>query len=94
MENGEAGIRVNMINPDGVFENSGLWARIKKNRAKTYGIPTHRLESYYQERNLMKVKVTPEDVAEGAFFLISKRSSKTTGCILTVDGGLKEAFPR
>jgi NAD(P)-dependent dehydrogenase (short-subunit alcohol dehydrogenase family) len=42
----------------------------------------------------MKAAVLPDDVAEAAAFLISRKSSKTTGCILTVDGGLKEAFPR
>ena len=36
----------------------------------------------------------PEDVAEAVSFFVSQRSSKTTGCILTVDGGLREAFPR
>ena len=34
------------------------------------------------------------DVAEAVSFFVSPRSAKTTGCILTVDGGLREAFPR
>jgi NAD(P)-dependent dehydrogenase (short-subunit alcohol dehydrogenase family) len=36
----------------------------------------------------------PEDVAEAVCFFVSQRAAKTTGCILTVDGGLREAFPR
>lgn len=94
IENGEFGVRVNIVNPDGVFEGSGLWRAIRGARAKTYGLAPSRLESYYQQRNLLKAKVLPEDVAEAVCFLVSRRSAKTTGCILTVDGGLREAFPR
>jgi enoyl-[acyl-carrier-protein] reductase (NADH) len=52
------------------------------------------IEEFYRQRNLLKVRVFPEDVAEAVTFLASDRSAKTTGCILTVDGGLREAFPR
>ncbi|OGW89250.1 MAG: hypothetical protein A3A73_00365, partial [Omnitrophica bacterium RIFCSPLOWO2_01_FULL_50_24] len=94
IENGEYGIRANIVNPDGVFEDSGLWEHIGGDRAKSYGISRHRLEDYYRNRNLLKTRVFPQDVAESVAFLISTKSAKTTGCILTVDGGIKEAFPR
>jgi NAD(P)-dependent dehydrogenase (short-subunit alcohol dehydrogenase family) len=94
IECGEFGIRVNMINPDGVFEDSGLWETIGPNRAQSYGLEPEKLADFYKNRNLMKIAVLPSDVAESAAFLLSKKSSKTTGCILTVDGGVKEAFPR
>ncbi len=94
IENGEHGIRVNLVNPDGVFEGSGLWKAIGADRAKTYRIPPRDLERYYQQRNLLKARVLPADVAEAVCFLISQRAAKTTGCMLTVDGGLREAFPR
>lgn len=94
IENGEAGIRVNVVNPDGVFEGSGLWQAIGADRARTYGLAPSRLQDYYQHRNLLKVRVLPQDVAEAVCFFVSPRSAKTTGCILTVDGGLREAFPR
>ena len=86
--------RVNIVNPDGVFEGSGLWEAIRASRAKTYRVPPDRLETLYQQRNLLKVRILPEDVAEAVGFLVSQRSAKTTGCILTVDGGVREAFPR
>lgn len=94
IENGEFGIRVNVVNPDGVFDGSGLWKAIGPSRAKTYRLRPQALESYYQQRNLLKTRVLPEDVAEAVTFFVSRRSAKTTGCILTVDGGLREAFPR
>lgn len=42
----------------------------------------------------MKQTVTPADQAEAVFLLLSNRLSKTTGQILSVDGGLHEAFLR
>ncbi len=95
IEGGEFGVRANIVNPDGIFEGSGLWSsEIRKDRAKSYKIPLNRLEDYYRNRNLLKAKVSPEDVAGTVFFLASDLSSKTTGCTVTVDGGVKEAFPR
>ncbi len=94
IEGAPFGIRSNMINPDGVFKDSGLWAKIKKDRAKTFGISEAGLEEHYRKRNLLQVRVEPEDIAENVLFLASHRSSKTTGAILPVDGGLREAFPR
>ncbi|MBI4353861.1 MAG: bifunctional rhamnulose-1-phosphate aldolase/short-chain dehydrogenase [Candidatus Omnitrophica bacterium] len=94
IENGEHGVRVNIVHPDGVFDGSGLWKTIGPDRAKTYRLPPDQLEAYYQQRNLLKARVTPSDVAEAVCFLLSQRSAKTTGCVLTVDGGLREAFPR
>lgn len=94
IENGEVGIRVNIVNPDGVFDGSGLWRQIAPARAKTYGLKSNELEEHYRQRNLLKTRILPDDVAEAVCFFISQRSAKTTGCILTVDGGLREAFPR
>ncbi len=95
IEGAERGVRVNMVSPDGVFENSGLWSvEVRAERAKAHGIPVERIESFYAQRNLLKRSITPADVAEAVVFLASDRSSKTTGAILPVDGGLKDAFPR
>ena len=89
------GVRVNMLSPDAVFKDSGLWSeQVRQERASTHGIAPDQIEEFYRTRNLLKAQVRPEDVAEAALFLASDRSSRTTGCILTVDGGLREAFPR
>jgi len=88
-------VRVNMVNPDGVFQESGLWSKeIREERAKAHGIPIGKLEDFYAQRNLLKTKIYPGDVAEAVLFFASDRSAKTTGAILPVDGGVREAFPR
>ncbi len=95
IENGAYGIRSNIINPDAVFQDSGLWsAELREERARAHGIPVAELEEFYRQRNLLQAFITPGDVAEAALFLASDRSAKTTGCIITVDGGVSEAFPR
>ena len=88
-------IRVNIVNPDGVFESSGLWSpEIRAERARAHGIRVDQVEDFYIQRNLLKSRILPEDVAEAVLFFASERSAKTTGSILPVDGGLREAFPR
>jgi rhamnulose-1-phosphate aldolase/alcohol dehydrogenase len=95
IENGEYGIRCNVVNPDAVFQGTGLWSReIREHRAKAHGIGIDEIEEFYRQRNLLKVTVTPADVAETVLFLASERSSKTTGAMIQVDGGVREAFPR
>jgi rhamnulose-1-phosphate aldolase/alcohol dehydrogenase len=95
LEGGPFGIRSNIINPDAVFEGSGLWsAELRQNRARAQGIRTDQLEEYYQARNLLGLEVRAEDVAEAALYFAAERSSRTTGAMLPVDGGLREAFPR
>ena len=95
IENGEYGIRVNVINPDAVFRDSNLWSpEMREQRAHAHGISVEDLEEFYRQRNLLKTSITAEDVAEAAFYFASDRSAKTTGAMLPVDGGLREAFPR
>ena len=95
LEGGEFGIRANMLNPDAVFGPSNLWSdELREERARSYGISSSELEEHYRRRSLLGVEVTAEDVAESALFLASDRSSKTTGCMLPVDGGVREAFPQ
>jgi NAD(P)-dependent dehydrogenase (short-subunit alcohol dehydrogenase family) len=95
IENGEAGIRVNILHPDAVFRGTNLWSReVREQRARVHGIAVDEIEDFYRKRNMLQVAVTPEDVAEAALFFASDRSSRTTGATLAVDGGVREAFPR
>jgi NAD(P)-dependent dehydrogenase (short-subunit alcohol dehydrogenase family) len=95
IENGEYGIRCNVVNPDAVFQGSGLWSQeVRQQRAQAHGISVDELEDFYRQRNLLKERITADDVAEAVLFLASDRSAKTTGAMLPVDGGLRDAFPR
>jgi rhamnulose-1-phosphate aldolase/alcohol dehydrogenase len=95
LEGAAYGIRSNMVNPDAVFAGSGLWSpEVREQRAKAQGIDPAEIEEHYRKRNLLQVEVTAADVAEAALFYASDRSAKTTGSMLPVDGGLREAFPR
>jgi len=95
LEGAPHGIRSNIVNPDAVFQDSKLWSDdVRRQRATAQGIAVEELEDFYRKRNLLGVRILPEDVAEAALFLASDRSAKTTGCTLTVDGGVREAFPR
>jgi len=53
-----------------------------------------KLSQFYAQRTLTKQSILPADQAEAIFLLVSQRLAKTTGQILTVDGGLAEAFLR
>ena len=95
LENGQYGIRVNVVNPDAVFQGSQLWSeQLRQERAAAHGVTVAGLEEFYQQRNLLKAKVFAEDVAETVLFLASNRAAKTTGAMIPVDGGVREAFPR
>jgi enoyl-[acyl-carrier-protein] reductase (NADH) len=84
-----------MVNPDAIFEGSGLWSdEVKRQRAESYQVAVNDLEDFYRQRNLLRAKVTGEDVAEAVLWLATDRSGKTTGAMIPVDGGVREAFPR
>jgi rhamnulose-1-phosphate aldolase/alcohol dehydrogenase len=95
LEGGSHGIRSNIVNPDAVFRDSKLWSEdVRRERARAQGISVDDLEDFYRKRNILARPILPEDVAEAVLFLASDRSAKTTGCTITVDGGVKDAFPR
>ncbi len=98
-------VRVNGVAPATVVQGSAMFPRdrVIGSLAK-YSIPyqdhepteslVKKLAQFYADRTLTKSPITPADQAEAYFILVSQRLSKTTGQIITVDGGLHEAFLR
>jgi rhamnulose-1-phosphate aldolase/alcohol dehydrogenase len=98
-------VRVNGVAPATVVQGSAMFPRerVIGSLAK-YDIPykesetdeslTEKLAQFYADRTLTKSPITPADQAEALYLLLSDRLSKTTGQIITVDGGLHEAFLR
>ena len=98
-------VRVNGVAPATVVQGSAMFPRdrviaslAKYNIAYTEQESddslTTKLARFYADRTLTKAPITPADQAEAYFIWFSDRLSKTTGQILTVDGGLHEAFLR
>ncbi len=98
-------VRVNGLAPATVVEGSAMFPRDRVISSLTkYDIPfseyeatealRDKLSAFYAERTLTKSPITLADQAEAAYLLASSKLSKTTGQIISVDGGLPEAFLR
>jgi NAD(P)-dependent dehydrogenase (short-subunit alcohol dehydrogenase family) len=95
LEGAEAGIRVNVVNPDAVLRGSKIWSgEWLDQRASTYKTDKDGLEEMYRQRSMLKRSVYPEDIAEAVYFFASALSAKSTGNILNVDAGNVQAFTR
>lgn len=99
-------VRVNGLAPATVVEGSSMFPRDRViTSLEKYDLDydenedtealRNRLADFYAGRTLTKQRIGPEDQAEAIFLLVSDdRFGKTTGQILTVDGGLRDAFLR
>lgn len=98
-------VRVNAVAPATVVQGSAMFPRdrviaslAKYNIAFTQDEATEsltaKLAKFYADRTLTKTPITPADQAEAFFLLVGQRLSKTSGQVITVDGGLHEAFMR
>jgi rhamnulose-1-phosphate aldolase/alcohol dehydrogenase len=93
VELGGDGIRINALNADQI--ETPLFLQFVKERAAGKGITVEAQLELYRARNLMGASLIPATVvADLAVLLASNKFKYTTGDILTVDGGLPEAFPR
>ena len=98
-------VRVNGVAPATVVQGSAMFPRdrvisslAKYEIAYSDDEPTEtltaKLAQFYANRTLLKQPITPGDQAEAIFLLLTNRLRQTTGQILSVDGGLHEAFLR
>jgi rhamnulose-1-phosphate aldolase/alcohol dehydrogenase len=98
-------VRVNAVAPATVVAGSTMFPRdrvidslrkyqIEFEEADSTENLRNRLADFYAKRTLTKLPITPEDQAEAIAFLVGDHSRKTTGQIISVDGGLHEAFLR
>lgn len=98
-------VNVNALAPATVVQGSNMFPRdrvisslrkynISHNTDESTEALRNKLAEFYAQRTLTKQPITPDDQAEAAFLLVSGQLSKTTGQVLSVDGGLHEAFLR
>jgi rhamnose utilization protein RhaD (predicted bifunctional aldolase and dehydrogenase)/NAD(P)-dependent dehydrogenase (short-subunit alcohol dehydrogenase family) len=84
---GSQGIRANAVSAGRV--RSDLWSdNPPESRSKSRTIPA---EEYFKA-NLLRRETTADDV--GGAFVFLAGAAATTGCVITVDGGVASAFPR
>jgi rhamnulose-1-phosphate aldolase/alcohol dehydrogenase len=95
-EGGADGIRVNTVNPDAVLQGSKIWGSSwREERAAAYNLAPDELDEHYRQRNTLKVSIYPGDIAEAVLhFASERRSGKSTGNLLNVDGGVPAAYAR
>lgn len=83
LELAQYGIRVNVVHPDAVFD-TGIWSDdVIEKRATNYGLTPEQ----YMTKNLLKTKISSDDVAEVICSLAGSAFGKTTGAQIPIDGG-------
>ena len=98
-------VRVNAVAPATVIEGSTMFPRARVIASlRKYAIAHDEsmtdaeliacLGRFYADRTLLKTIITPRDQAAAIRFFAGPESSRTTGQVLHVDGGLADAFVR
>ncbi len=82
---GDVGVRVLGVNP-GPVESDRLETMVKRRALQRLGDESRWRELFANMP--FKRPATPPEIADSVVFLASPRSSYTSGCILSVDGGL------
>jgi rhamnulose-1-phosphate aldolase/alcohol dehydrogenase len=98
-------LRINGVSPATVIEGSTMFPReriinslekykiVFDKKEKTESLK-NKLASFYAKRTLLNKDVRPIDIVEAGYYLVSEKSNRTTGHIIPVDAGLKDAFLR
>ena len=98
-------VRVNGLAPATVVEGSSMFPRdrvisslvkykVKYKETEETDALRDKLAAFYAKRTLTNQPIKLADQAEAAYLLASTKLAKTTGQIISVDGGLHEAFLR
>ena len=98
-------VRVNGIAPATVVAGSAMFPRDRVMQSlQKYKIAFSENESteelrskladFYAQRTLTRLPILPQDCASAIVWLAGDSSAKTTGHVIPVDGGLREAFLR
>ena len=86
-ELGPEGIRVNAILPGAIENERG--ERLLRERAERMGVSVEEAKRYRLGFVSMRLRMRPEDLAEMALFLASKRAERVTGQAISVDGNVE-----
>eukprot|EP00752_Nemacystus_decipiens_P015063 g13419.t1 len=98
-------VRVNGVAPATVIEGSKMFPRervmaslskysIEFDKSESDESLLNKLGRFYASRNLLDEIIRPADQAEAIFQMLGPAFKKTTGAVIHVDGGLKDAFLR
>lgn len=83
LELGSAGIRVNVVHPNQVFDTA-IWTKdVLEKRAKAYGLSV----DDYKTSNILKTTIESADVARLVGAMAGPAFAKTTGAQVAIDGG-------
>lgn len=83
LELGSAGIRVNVVHPNQVFDTA-IWTKeVLEKRAKAYGLSVEE----YKTNNILKTEIKSADVASLVCAIAGPVFAKTTGAQVPIDGG-------
>ena len=98
-------IRVNAVAPATVIEGSTMFPRerviaslakydLEHDESMSDEELIRVLGDFYAQRNLLKAVISPQDQYEAIRWLLGPESSRTTGQVIHVDGGLADGFLR
>ncbi len=83
LEMAAAGVRVNVLHPNAVFDTAIWTPELLEKRAARYGLSV----AEYKAQNLLGVEITAADVAALACTVAGPVFAKTTGAQIPIDGG-------